>query len=354
MNLAYTEVKKDSRFPTGCISVIVYRPGPRSENPGSTVDSSDRFPLFCRPLPQHMDTASPSYTNKTKSLMEKQNQQQDEESWDPDTLSRIRICRVSSLRRLWEDILVLAGKPIEEQPTRAIVIEDLDKMIELEENSSSTSRNHNTGSRSGKNTKHNKIVAAMLKTVGIAADTALVLAKAQPQSLRLLITLTTTNPLQQQRNPSMNSSDFLAVASCIDTVVTLYERPQNIEHQNTGNNRDIEDRDVEWKIPLKTTSRSSDDTNKKNGEANSSSASETETIVLNGLWRAEIQERETNLYDQKCNSDVIGSTSNTSFVDYAFVKSLPSEYDRHGIGLGDECDGFKELRWKQHMVDSQN
>ena len=367
MNLACNEAKKDSRLPIGSISAIVYRPDPRSDNPASTVDSSDRFPLLCRPLPQ-MDTANPSFTNKSESnaaLMEKQNQQEDEESWDPNTLSRIRICRVSSLRQLWEDILVLAGKPIEEQPTRAIIIEDLDKMIELEENSSSTPRNQ-IGSRSGKNIKHNKIVAAMLKTVAIAADTALVLGNSQPQSLRLLITLTTTNsPPQQQRNPPMDSgrrgvamsgadsSDFLAVASCIDTVVTLYERRQIIEHQHTGMNRNIEDHNLEWKLPVNRTNRSSDDTNKNNGEAKSSSTAETETIVINSLWQAEIQEHQTSKYDHNYNGDVTGSTSDTSFVDYAFVESLPNEDDQHGIGLGDECDGVKELRWKQQMVYSQ-
>ncbi len=169
MNLAYTEAKKDSHLPSGCTSAIVYRPGP-SEDSGSTIADSNRFPLFCRPLPKYFATESQTNTDKSRSNtvegpntvpIEKENQQ--EESWDPYTLSRIRICRVSSLRQLLEDILVLAGKPIEEQPTRAIIIEDLDAIIELEENTSSTPRNQ-IGNRTGKNTKNNRIVAAMLKT----------------------------------------------------------------------------------------------------------------------------------------------------------------------------------------------
>ncbi len=155
-----------------------------------------------------------------------------------------------------------------------------------------------------------------------------------------------------------DSSDFLAVASCIDTVVTLYERPRNIEKQNIGNNRSIEDRESEWMLPVSTTNRSSKATSKKDGTANnSSSVSETETIAVDSLWQAEIQEREPSQYDDNCNGDWIGLTSEISFVDYAFVESsLPTnEEDQHGmIGLGDEYDGVKELRWKQNTVNSRN
>lgn len=377
MNLAYSEAKKDSHLPSG-VSAIVYRPGP-GENAASTVDTSDRFPLFCRRLPQHSATPRNINAEMSKSSAkegsstaanEKESQHKEEESWDPQTLSRIRICRASSIRQLWEDLLVLAGKPLEEQPTRAIIIEDLDKLIESE----GPPRNQ-FGNRSGKNTKHHHIVATILKTVALAADTALMGQTqlehpSRPHSLRLLVTLTTTtDSLQKQGDASMHpsthcrrgaamsdSSDFLAVASCIDTVVTLSERAQIIEHQTKGNSGNAENRGLEWQIP--TSTRGSDSTSENDACKSNSSGNETETIVVNSLWRAKIYECESMQYGQNSHDGLDGGTrSDELLVDYAFVESLSKDEEdqQHGIVGLREFDGVsQELRWKQSTVDSKN
>lgn len=155
MNLAYSEAAMDLGH--GCVSAIVYRPAKRrSDNnddnlQSATSSESDPFPLFCRALPAQI-------ANQVDKKMARNTQDDEEDSWDPDTLGRIRICHVSSVRELMEDMLVLAGKAEDEQPTRAIVVEDLDQIIEGDPN-----RNHLRGTN-GKNNKHNHFIATMLKT----------------------------------------------------------------------------------------------------------------------------------------------------------------------------------------------
>ena len=209
-------------------------------------------------------------------------------------------------------------------------------------------------------------------TVALAADTAL-MGKTQlehpsrPHYLRLLVTLTTTtDSLQKQGDASIHSSihcrrsaamsdssDFLAVASCIDTVVTLSERAQIIENQTKGNNGNIYNRGLEWQMP-KSNRGSENDACKSN-----SSGNETETIVVNSLWRAKIYERESMQYGQNGHDGLDGETSiNDLFVDYAFVESLSKDEEdqQHGgiLGLREFDGGCQELRWKQSMVDSRN
>lgn len=182
MNLAYTEAKKDQGLPSGCVSAIVYRSlGRRNSNNNHQTDvressitsESDQFPLFCRVLRPQTARSNEvnihdSESNTSEGLNataldneEMATKKQERDCWDPDTLSRIRICRVSSVRELWEGMFVLAGKPVDEQPTRAIIIEDLDQIIES--GGESSKRNHVSGV-GRKNTKHNHISAMMLKT----------------------------------------------------------------------------------------------------------------------------------------------------------------------------------------------
>lgn len=155
MNLACSKAEMDHRLPSGCVSVIVYRSAGGNINNstehngrhGSSSDESDPFPLFCRAVPAQSARADQTMTTSIHV---------EEDKWDSDTLNRIRICRVSSMRELLEDMLVLAGKPEEEKPTRAIVIEDLDQIIESGSNPSNQSHlRHNNGKN---------FVAMMLKT----------------------------------------------------------------------------------------------------------------------------------------------------------------------------------------------
>ena len=158
MNLAHSEAATDRGH--GCVSAIVYRPAKRrtdndndNDNKPQSASSSksDPFPLFCRALPAQTE-------NQVDAGMARNTKDDEEDSWVPDTLGRIRICHVSSVRELLEDMLVLAGKAENEQPTCAIVVEDLDQIIEGDPN-----RSHLRGTN-GKNNKHNNYIATMLKT----------------------------------------------------------------------------------------------------------------------------------------------------------------------------------------------
>ena len=197
MNLAYAEAEAENDccggLPCGCVAAIVYRPKRRrhsdnhhrnnnnnsnsnyndyDENDDKCSSNGERFPLFCRSLPaQTGEVPADTTSNGTKEGLQATTlrnaeaaatatKRDEDDTWDPNTLNRIRICRVSSVRDLWEDMLALAGKPLHERPTRAIVVEDLDQIIV----GSGGDHNQNSGS-SGNNKKHNNyLVSMMLKT----------------------------------------------------------------------------------------------------------------------------------------------------------------------------------------------
>jgi hypothetical protein len=189
MNLAYAEAAAEKNCCGGLpCAAIVYRPNGRRQgdnNPhndneyydGNANECSgcgDQFPLFCRALPAQsvprVNTNAHNIDHRTKEGLEastlgdteeSEAKRDEKDSWDPNTLNRIRICRVSSVRDLWGDLLELAGKPLHEQPSRAIVVEDLDQII----GSGGPLSNHNqTNIGIGNSKKQNNLVAMMLKT----------------------------------------------------------------------------------------------------------------------------------------------------------------------------------------------
>jgi len=360
MNLAYFKAEMDRGLPSAGVSVIVYRPVEKNNNETaetnggheSSSEESDPFPLFCRALPAQCAGADQTMATSIHG---------EDDEWDSETLNRIRICRVSSVRELLEDMLVLAGKPEEEQPTRAIIIEDLDQIIELGRNPSDRSHFQNANRR---NKNYNDSIATLLKTVAIASDTALAIENkknkgktysSRPNRITLLITLTNRDARQSDREAStiasgqklhnkngVESGDILAVTSCIDTVVTLSERRLgNDNPPRTPNNNTKED--DKWKIPVfDRRSREDDDNIGTNQQGQKTTLSNgTENIKVNSVWRADIQERGCDQSYLNVSAGYDDDTNGVSLVDYAFVESIVSE--ENGIG---ERDRSVELRWK--------
>mmetsp|Transcript_8108 Transcript_8108/g.16805 ORF Transcript_8108/g.16805 Transcript_8108/m.16805 type:complete len:338 (-) Transcript_8108:1039-2052(-) len=183
MNLAYAKAASDNNCCGGlscdCVAALVYRPNMRICNGHNwSNDDKDRFPLYCRALQSESYKIPPMNSNTQKAndrmvdgseavVMGNDNESvpaatdQKQDSWDPKILNKIRIRRVSSVRDLWEDLLVMAGKPVTEQPTRVIIVEDIDEIIGLTEDFSND--NNNRSSCWG-NRKHNSLVGMMLKT----------------------------------------------------------------------------------------------------------------------------------------------------------------------------------------------
>ena len=234
MDLAYAQAAANSDccggLPCSCIAAIIYRPydsrrgccdetnnnykdGNSNTNTNGRSNNNDncnyygqqqedfidddRFPLFCRPLSVEMEMdrdgcnhGDGTSTNKDRysyfkgratvepGKKEGSSLSSSSSSWDPNLLNRIRICRVSSIRDLWWELLVLAGKPPHEQPARAIIVEDLDRIMGLapaagdclsnhrNRNSSYRNRNNNNngGGDGGNKKNYNNIVATLLKT----------------------------------------------------------------------------------------------------------------------------------------------------------------------------------------------
>ena len=197
MDLAYAEAEAEKDccggLPCDCVAAIVYRPKGRrhtdnhhrnnsnsnyydydDENDDTYSSNGEQFPLFCRSLPtQTVEVPADTTNDRTKEGLQAATalknaeaaatatKRDEDDTWDPNTLNRIRVCRVSSVRDLWEDMLALAGKPLHERPTRAIIVEDLDQIIV----GSGGDHNQNSGSSSGNNKKHNNYtVSMMLKT----------------------------------------------------------------------------------------------------------------------------------------------------------------------------------------------
>lgn len=208
---------------------------------------------------------------------------------------------------------------------------------------------------------------AIIFTVAIAADTALAIENNQNESpssssyrsncVTLLVTLT-MDPRQQQTD----SSDVLVLASCIDTVVTLHQRQMCTDNmaretkKNNNNNDDINGDSIScvWKRPITAATSSTVDMTRigdrvEGGSVNSKKKDEksnfaNESILVNSVWQAEIQERGGDQsYPRNIGDGLNGDTIGTSLVDYAFVESYPTEEGTRSLG---ECDGDKELRWK--------
>ena len=115
MNLAYTCASRRSSSchcmaqPCRCTTVVLYRKTPHSS-------LEEDFPLPCH------DTG---VTAKRKRGLAGEHSIHD---WKLDVLRRIRIEYVSSPREILQDMLGLLGKPWQDQPLQAILIDDLDQI----------------------------------------------------------------------------------------------------------------------------------------------------------------------------------------------------------------------------------
>jgi hypothetical protein len=89
-------------------------------------DNDEDFPVWCRKIPKdhYSEEQQPPPPPQQPQSPQEQN-----ESWDPHVLRRIRIHYVSSLCELLQDLLQVLGTPYREHPTSAIVIDDLDRLI---------------------------------------------------------------------------------------------------------------------------------------------------------------------------------------------------------------------------------
>jgi len=423
-------------LPCSCVAVIVYRLDHSSQDDDDTDahahahnndtdnndhksnnenkdENDDRFPIFCRPIIASLIDNKSKNGNSNDSDDRMMNEEEKREvedkqelqnhnnnnnaidenkngknlSWDPFILNRIRVRRIMSIRDLWEDLFMLCGKPEHEQPTRSIVIEDLDKIIDMSMSMSYRNKNNN---KNHYNDHSNSIIATMMKTVAIAADTAFAIDNNNQKlllsssCLSLLVTLTSE---QQQQNRDVmipmpmstnlrsnirsnntmanGASDVLIAASCIDTVVTLRSSGVvdkvatavrgngNSSSSKNSNNDDNGSLSTWKKISLRGIKNSANSKLKESSSSSSSSNNDDvdneETILLHSLWQAEIQEQYH--YDND-DGDKINSSNRVSLVDYAFVEKLSSSssYPNESHIYNDidyyECE--KELRWKYH------
>ena len=142
MNLAYACASRRASSchcmanPCRCTTVILYR-----KSPISSLDED--FPMPC------YDTR---LSKTKKDLVENANQ-----DWDLATLRRIRIEYVSSSREILQDLLGLLGKPWQDQPFRAILIDDLDQICHND-------HNHNDGGRGRAGGGDNPSIMHMMQT----------------------------------------------------------------------------------------------------------------------------------------------------------------------------------------------
>jgi hypothetical protein len=102
-----------------CIAVIIFRPASQQNT---------EFPLACHPSDQKNEPSDNFYQRyqKLNNRPLHQQQQQVIEDWEPRVLKRIQVHYVTSARELLHELLSVLGKPLSQQPSRAIVMDDLD------------------------------------------------------------------------------------------------------------------------------------------------------------------------------------------------------------------------------------
>ncbi|VEU39379.1 unnamed protein product [Pseudo-nitzschia multistriata] len=378
MDLAYAAA---AGAPGSGLAAIVYRPyndahvppGPggyghgnrRGDGRGLQGGANDEaFPLRCRPLLLERGGANgPEGGGRAPGA-----------SWDPGLLKRIRIRRVSSARELWYELLAMAGRPHGEQPSGAIVVEDMDKLVP---------RDALPGGRGGRAPSNNQRkwhqrnlrISTLQKTVAIAADTALAIERtlSLPQGrLSLLFTLATHHRGAYAAFGRREAGDLLASTACIDAVVTLLPKPpeqKGSKHQSRAGAIGSD-----WKAPVarnrggsctettrvhcgtdptrnpynNSSCSKNDDNNTNNKNKSNSNAGGEESIFVHSLWQAQFQDRRCDSGADEKGNDRAGGTS---LMDYAFVESFPADDD--DIDDDDDDDSTDEyesdpleLRWK--------
>lgn len=149
MNLAYSCASRQSSschcmaHPCRCSTVFLYR-----KSRVSSLD--DDFPMPCH---------DSRLFNTKKDLEEYRIR-----DWELDTLRRIRIEYVSSARELLQDMLGLLGKPWQDQPIRAILIDDLDQICQNDNNNEDDGRGKSGG-------VDNASIIHIMQTLAVAVDT---------------------------------------------------------------------------------------------------------------------------------------------------------------------------------------
>ena len=120
-----------------CVAVTFFRPLKQREFSASFVDEStpdnatnnDRnsgFPLPCHQVQQRDVEREEPTTYRTMSSFD--------HDWDMDSLSRIQVHHVNSIREILHYLLSVTGKPPHEQPAGAIIIDDVDILASNEPN----------------------------------------------------------------------------------------------------------------------------------------------------------------------------------------------------------------------------
>mmetsp|Transcript_20867 Transcript_20867/g.57970 ORF Transcript_20867/g.57970 Transcript_20867/m.57970 type:complete len:504 (+) Transcript_20867:314-1825(+) len=368
MDLAYAKAAAHSNccggLPCGCVACIVYRPkmggdGAIPKGVGNNDENdADQFPLFCRPLPGGVDRgncgsleASLPHANANANPDSNPDSNTDYNTntnaaatttkpWDPNLLKRIRICRVASLRQLWWELLVLAGKPRHEQPSRAIVVEDLDQFLALERgvdagHASNYNRSNYNAFGGGYHRSYHGLVSTLQKTMALATDTALAIEHGQKHGIALLVTLGTELQNQTSGASASTASDVLLSTSCLDTLVTL-RRKGDLNNHAVG---------AFWRNPSRIPNRGSGESledvvwRKSNHNSNNSDENHEERVLVHEVWQAEIRERERHCPEHSAKN------GGAILVDYAIVESIPVvEGYRHGDT--DDWENCVELRWK--------
>lgn len=123
---------------TSCnsVSCVMYMPYSDNDDDGSNSNHSgnghwgiDMFPLFCGRSRRRTTATS----NAISPIGDKEIVDDGHTYWDPSILQRIRIHRVRSVREMFNDMMTMLGKPIDEQPIGgAIVIDGIDQIISNE------------------------------------------------------------------------------------------------------------------------------------------------------------------------------------------------------------------------------
>jgi hypothetical protein len=130
-----------------CIAATLFlpmHPDGDDENDGNNnCSASTRFPLQCHKVDEesvpgefesprwmknqqhHLDAVSPAPRAVSPLL-----------DWDPESLGRIEVRHVSSLRQVLRYLLSVQGKPLHEQPLGAIIVDDLDDLASKHASSS--------------------------------------------------------------------------------------------------------------------------------------------------------------------------------------------------------------------------
>ena len=97
----------------------------------SNKDPSDDFPLICRQILPNEEPKD--FEMRWKHITQEPSRTK---GWEPQILKRVQVYHVSSLREVLKYLLSVQSKPLREQPSGSIIIDDLDILASSKELSS--------------------------------------------------------------------------------------------------------------------------------------------------------------------------------------------------------------------------